>query len=198
MPPFSWVQVDDPVENVEISWDLNNKQAHVIKLPPLEERHGCWASDSGNMRMNYGPLHPPALKGGSKAGGAATAGIGQTSRPVLPTSVRQGISKPVIEDLGVETIKGIEAHGRRVTMTIPAGQIGNDQPLVTTTETWRSPALGIEVRRTSDSPQSGKSTMELVSLDRSDPPITTFQPPEGYEVTTEELHQVTCAGEGRP
>lgn len=186
LPAFSFVHVEDPVESTRTNWDSNAKQARVIKLPPQDQRRGCWASDSGNLRMNYGPITPSstAVRATSASGGGAAIAV----------------SKPSIarEDLGVETIQGVEAHGYRTTRTIPAGQIGNDQPLVTTTESWRSASLGIEVRRISDSPQSGKSTMELVSLDQSEPLITTFQPPEGYEVTTEELHQVACPESTKP
>jgi hypothetical protein len=49
-----------------------------------------------------------------------------------------------------------------------------------------------------DSPQGGKTTTEVVRLDLSEPPLSTFQPPEGYEVVIEELHQVTCQGSRTP
>lgn len=96
------------------------------------------------------------------------------------------------EDLGTTTIEGVEAQGRRFTSVIPVGQIGNDRELVQTIENWFAPSLGIEVRRVEDSPQNGRTTTELTHLDLSEPPLATFQPPEGYEVTTEELHQVPC------
>jgi hypothetical protein len=36
------------------------------------------------------------------------------------------------ESLGKQTMEGVEAQGERVTETIPAGQIGNEQPIVST------------------------------------------------------------------
>ncbi|MGA7339808.1 MAG: hypothetical protein WBE72_03385 [Terracidiphilus sp.] len=36
------------------------------------------------------------------------------------------------------------------------------------------------------------SARELVSLDLSEPHPSVCQPPEGYEVVTEEMHQVPC------
>lgn len=180
----SFVHIEDPVENTQINWSGTIKQARVTKLPPQDQRHGCWASDSGSLQMNYGPITPRPTTARASSGEAAAL---LASRPSVAR-----------EDLGVQTIQGIEAHGYRTTRTIPAGQIGNDQPMVTTTESWHSASLGFEVRQVSESPQSGKSTMELVSIDQSEPPITTFQPPEGYEVTTEELHQVQCPETVKP
>jgi hypothetical protein len=166
----SFVHIEDPVENTQINWSGTIKQARVTKLPPQDQRHGCWASDSGSLQMNYGPITPRPTTARASSGEAAAL------MAAKPSVAR--------EDLGVRTI--------------PAGQIGNDQPMVTTTESWHSASLGFEVRQVSESPQSGKSTMELVSIDQSEPPITTFQPPEGYEVTTEELHQVQCPETVKP
>jgi hypothetical protein len=81
-------------------------------------------------------------------------------------------------------------------MVIPVGQIGNDRELVTTNEIWTAANLGIPVREVNDSPQGGKTTTEVVSLDLSEPALPTFQPPEGYEVVIEELHKVTCQDQG--
>ena len=75
-------------------------------------------------------------------------------------------SKPLIEDLGTDTIQGVEAHGRRITTTIPAGEIGNAAPLVRTRETWMAvaPTLqGLVVRENSDDPairQDDKGTRQ--------------------------------------
>jgi hypothetical protein len=43
-----------------------------------------------------------------------------------------------------------------------------------------------------DDPRTGKRTRELVELSQSEPDPATFQPPEGYEVVTQELHEVPC------
>ncbi len=104
--------------------------------------------------------------------------------------------KPEVEDLGTTTIQGVEARGTRTTTTIPAGEIGNDQPIVTTSEHWISRDFGLVVREITDDPRTGKRTRELVSLDRGEPDIAAFQPPDGYDVTVEELHEVSCQPSG--
>jgi hypothetical protein len=85
------------------------------------------------------------------------------------------------------TILGIEAHGTRYTTTTPAGEIGNDQPLVRTQEDWFAKGSGINVRNVTDDPQQGKHSMELVKLDQGEPDPALFQPPDGYEIVTEEM-----------
>jgi len=98
-------------------------------------------------------------------------------------------AKYTSEDLGTESIQGIEARGRRYTTTIPAGGAGNDAPLVSTSERWTALTVGLNglvVRDISDDPRRGKTTRELTNLTQGDPDPTTFQPPEGYEVVTKD------------
>lgn len=185
-PRFTWGNVNDPVENTQITWNSQTRQVQVIKLPPASERHGCWQSDSGQMTMSFGPLHPE-----------------EAPRPkiqAIATAVksRQDFPQPKVEDLGTTTIQGVETRGQRWTTVTPVGQIGNDRELVSTNEVWAAVNLGIPMREVNDSPQGGKTTTEVVRLDLSEPPLSTFQPPEGYEVVIEELHQVTCQGSRTP
>jgi len=98
----------------------------------------------------------------------------------------------VREELGTDTIMGVEVRGYRTTVTTPVGRIGNDQPLVSTTETWTAASLGITVRQISEDPRMGKTTREMVNLDLSEPEPSVFQPPAGYEVLNEEMHEVPC------
>lgn len=192
-PAFTWASVDDPVENTESNWNSQSKTAQVIKLPPEAERHGCWASGSGNMRMDYGP-ESPADREAARA--RMKAGTEQRSGSVPASTFTRIASEPKMEDLGTTTIEGVEAHGQRWTTVIPVGQIGNDRELTRTNESWSAPSLGFPIRVINDDPQGGRSTTEVTRIDLSEPPLSTFQPPEGYEVTVDELHQVPC--ETRP
>jgi hypothetical protein len=97
--------------------------------------------------------------------------------------------RPTVEDLGVETINGVEARGRRTTTTTPAGAIGNNEPLVRTNEMWTAvvPGLnGLVVRQTSNDPQGGQMTKELTNLTQSEPDASVFQPPAGYEIVNKD------------
>jgi hypothetical protein len=218
--------VQDPVENTQASWDSRTKEARVTKLPPQDQRHGCWANDAENYHMNYGPIRPQGSlysTGGSAAAGSGggfvgsvmsssnmampSAGVSPSPSAAMPVAAAPGVSptvppvhvpnpavnRPVREDLGTDVIQGVEVHGYRSTTTIPAGRIGNDRPIVSTNEYWTAPSLGgLTLRSVNDSPQSGKQMREVTSLSIGDPDPSVFQPPEGYKVKVEEMHEVPC------
>lgn len=121
----------------------------------------------------------------------------QTSCPAaVPQPTAAESPKQTTEDLGTETIQGVEARGHRTTRTTPAGVIGNDAPVVSTDEAWFAVApgfRGLKVREITDDPQSGKRDTELVNLNQSEPDASVFQPPAGYEIVTRDAPQVTCA-----
>jgi hypothetical protein len=96
------------------------------------------------------------------------------------------------EDLGTQTIEGVSAQGKRETVTIPAGQIGNERPIEIVTETWFSPELHTMVLRKHSDPRMGDSTYRLTDIKRNEPDEALFQPPPGTKVSVEpllELHK---------
>ncbi|HSK43912.1 MAG TPA: hypothetical protein VLA83_08505 [Candidatus Binatia bacterium] len=96
------------------------------------------------------------------------------------------------EDLGTQTIEGVSSQGKRETVTIPAGQIGNEKPIEIVTETWFSPELHTMVLRKHSDPRLGESTYRLTDIKRNEPDASLFQPPAGAKVLGErtlELHK---------
>src|SRR5579859_3609852 len=96
------------------------------------------------------------------------------------------------EDLGTQTIEGVSAQGKRETVTIPAGQIGNEKPIEIVTETWFSPELHTMVLRKHSDPRLGDSTYRLKDIKRNEPDASLFQPPPGAKVSVErqlEMHK---------
>ena len=96
------------------------------------------------------------------------------------------------EDLGMQTIEGVSAQGKRETVTIPAGEIGNERPIEIVTETWFSPELHTMVLRKHSDPRLGDSTYRLTDIKRNEPDASLFQPPPGTKVSVEpllELHK---------
>ncbi len=85
-------------------------------------------------------------------------------------------------DLGTQTIDGVVAQGRRVTKIIPAGSIGNEQPIVITTETWYSPDLKVLVMSKSNDPRIGETTYNLTNIQRTEPSAALFQVPLDFTV----------------
>jgi hypothetical protein len=88
------------------------------------------------------------------------------------------------EDLGTQTIEGVSAQGRRDTITIPAGQIGNERPIEIVTEIWTSPELHTVVLRKHSDPRSGETVFRLTNISRSEPDPSLFQPPAGVKFRT--------------
>lgn len=174
--PLTHANAHDPVASTDATWDSWTRKAVIIKYPPKDQQHGCWANEAGLLRVSYGSGQSAPISG-----------------PAAPPRVRRTQPRNETEDLGTTTIQGVEAIGRRTIRTIPAGQVGNDQPIVTTEESWWGTSLGLLLRSVRDDPRNGTTTREVTNLSTSEPDPALFQPPEGYEVKVDELHQVVCA-----
>jgi hypothetical protein len=91
------------------------------------------------------------------------------------------------EDLGTQTIEGLSAQGKRDTITIPAGQVGNERAIEIVSETWYSPELHTMVLRKHSDPRVGETVFRLTDIKRNEPDASLFQPPPGTKVSVEPL-----------
>jgi hypothetical protein len=173
----TWANVTDRAAGTQTTWNSQSKKATVIKEPPVEQRHGCWQTVDGHQTRNYPD---------PQARGAATQS-GVVVKPSTVPAPQFPHRAMVSEDLGTMTIQGLEARGQRHTTTTPAGEIGNDQPLVSIQEDWFATGYGFSVRSIRDDPQQGKETTELVKMEQGEPDPAIFLPPEGYETVVEEM-----------
>jgi len=96
------------------------------------------------------------------------------------------------EDLGTQTINGIGAQGTRFTKTIPAGQAGNDKPIVITNERWYSPELQIVIKTVRNDPRFGETTYTVTNIQKQEPAAALFTVPSDYTV-----RQGAAGGRGR-
>ena len=87
------------------------------------------------------------------------------------------------ETLPNKTIEGLNCTGKRTTVTIPAGQIGNEKPIAIVQETWYSPDIEAVVQSTTSDPRSGTTTYKLQNVQRREPPAEMFEPPPDYSVS---------------
>jgi hypothetical protein len=88
----------------------------------------------------------------------------------------------VTSDLGTQVIGGVNATGKSITQTIPAGTAGNAMPIVITREIWTSPDLQIPVLAKLSDPRFGQSTYSLTNIQRADPAASLFQVPSDYTI----------------
>ncbi len=90
--------------------------------------------------------------------------------------------------LGTQTINGVSAQGTRITRTIPAGEIGNQRPIVITIEKWYSPDLQETVMTKRSDPRMGETVFQLTNIQRAEPAATLFQVPADYTVEEGRAH----------
>jgi hypothetical protein len=87
------------------------------------------------------------------------------------------------EDLGTQTIAGVSAQGTRYTRTIPAGQIGNEKPIVIVSEHWYSNDLQMTVMSKRSDPRYGETSYTLTNIQRGEQPASLFAVPSDFTVT---------------
>jgi hypothetical protein len=116
-------------------------------------------------------------------------------RPDVPAS-----TEGTTESLGKKTIEGVEAEGTRSTITIPAGQIGNDRPIDIVSERWYSQALQTVILSKHNDPRVGENVYRLTNINRTEPAKSLFELPADYKVEEERFpsHRPPKDGRRRP
>lgn len=87
------------------------------------------------------------------------------------------------ESLGTQVIASVLAEGTRTTLTIPAGQIGNTQPIAVVSERWYSPDLQVVVFSKRSDPRAGDTVYQLTNINRSEPPAALFAVPAEFQIS---------------
>ena len=108
--------------------------------------------------------------------------------PPGPVFIQKRIAAPeaaevTTEDLGTQVIEGVQATGTRTTQTIPAGKIGNDRPILITTEVWTSPELKTTILSKRNDPRTGEQTFKLTNIQRAEPDASLFAVPSDFKIT---------------
>ncbi len=92
-----------------------------------------------------------------------------------------------VESLGLQTFEGVQAEVTRFTITIPAGNEGNDQPFDIVSERWFSPELQIAVMGKRNDPRNGEVVYRLTNINRGEPSRSLFESPADFTVTEEKV-----------
>jgi uncharacterized protein YdeI (BOF family) len=88
----------------------------------------------------------------------------------------------VTRDLGSKAIDGVKAEGKLRSYEIPAGEIGNRNPIVVSDETWYAPELQITLYTKHSDPRSGNTVFRLENIKREEPAAALFGVPADYTV----------------
>ncbi len=178
------ITIDDPVANVRYVLDTMAKVAQKMDLMPPGAPPHAGAKESGNVvfysktgQFDGLPAPPPPPPSAIGAPVMLT-----TERVLIKGGPVHDENPPATEDLGDQTINGIHAKGTRMTTTIPAGKMGNDQPINVVSENWYSPELKATVMSKHSDPWSGQLTTQFTNVNTSEPDPSLFTVPSDYKL----------------
>jgi len=103
-------------------------------------------------------------------------------------------AEPVKEKLPAQVIEGVLAEGTRTTLTIPAGEFDNEQPLTISHEEWYAPELHMIVLMKHNDPRFGETLFRLTNINRGEPAAELFQLPLGYRVVDDRQRELRGPG----
>ncbi len=181
--PPQLISILDPVAGVSYVLNVNDRTARKISLPQANEGAAAARSAATAKRVAE-EAHLPGRVGGMMVT-AVPPGAAGASGPNFFYRVNGPGNPPQTESLGTQTIEGLLAQGTRTTMTIPAGQIGNEQPIQIVSEQWYSPDLQTIVMSKRNDPQMGQTVYQLTNINRSEPPHSLFEVPADYTIKEE-------------
>ena len=157
------IVINDPVGQFEYLVDTAQGTLRKTHVPPAlaEARREAMGTDS-----SFGVLMPTSA----------------AHRRMAEGDNAQPLPEPKKERLETRQIEGVMAEGTRITVTIPAGEFDNEQPLEITHEQWYSPELQMVVLMKHNDPRFGETTFRLTNITRGEPTPDLFAEPQGYRI----------------
>ena len=191
--PFKTIFINDPVAGVTFALDSRSHTAH--KSVPFTFEFNTKKGEGQQFEFKVAP----GTANGNVIVNTSPGGVGGTHVELPPRDqftlrTEGGVgetfifrSKPnnaneVKEDLGKQNIGGVEAEGTRTTVTIAAGEIGNERPIEIVSERWYSPELELVVMTRHSDPRTGETTYKLTNINRAEPAKSLFEVPSDYTI----------------
>jgi hypothetical protein len=163
------ITILDPVGGVRYMLDSENKIAHKMTLPPPGSASDRGLPNGGEMFI---------MRSASGAAGQTFS----TNMSYRKAEHDSNEAAPTTEHLADQTINGIHATGTRITTTIPSGKMGNDKPILVTSERWYSSDLKATVMTKHDDPWAGELETQFTSVNTSEPDPSLFTVPSDYKI----------------
>lgn len=193
--PLKTIFINDPVAGVNYVLDSRSHTAHKSvpftfelngkKGEQFEFKVAPGSAATTNSMIVTAPLaagvagaratHPPMDEFMLKS----EAGIGETFILRTKTNNAKDVKE---EQLGKQIIEGVEAEGTRTTVTIPAGEIGNERAIEIVSERWYSPDLQLVVMTRNSDPRTGETTYKLTNINRTEPAKSLFEVPSDFTI----------------
>jgi hypothetical protein len=176
-PDRQLVHITDPEAGVNFSLDMQTHTAHKMPVPRITFDSAYTPATAIGSTFQV-PVPPPSA-------GGVTGDVVFHQRSIAATrmaAVSGTKEAPVVEQLGTQVIEGVAAEGVRSTTTIPAGAIGNEQPISVVSERWTSPELKVLVLSRQSDPRFGETVYRLTNIVRAEPSAALFQVPPDFQV----------------
>lgn len=175
--PFQTISINDPVTGVAYVLEPHSNTARKIQGLRIDS-----ASGEG-LRVRSIKGEGEALTLNTTTNGPVTVRRGTAEAKMIEERERTAFRK---EDLGTQSVEGVNAVGTKTTITIPAGQIGNERAIEIVEEQWYSPELQTMVMTRHSDPRSGETVYRLTNINRTEPDHSLFEVPAGYTVNEQE------------
>jgi hypothetical protein len=175
-PAPKLVTIVDTVAGYRYMLDSESKIAHRAPIGPspkmtVRDRGPGEKGEHVMLYQSMGTAGPGIAVGGNMA-------FKRTSRgPDDPA--------PTTENLGDQTIDGLHATGTRMTTTIPAGEMGNEQQILVTSERWYSSELKAAIMTKHTDPWAGELKTQFSNVNASEPDASLFRVPAEYKIVDE-------------
>jgi len=165
------ISINDPAKGTAYMLDPANRIAfknHVfqVEMAPPPEAAGAPGVRGQFQNFTF------ARSGGEMQVVTAEPGVRAGNEPPLPKT----------ESLGKQSVEGVDAIGTRTTITIAAGQIGNERPIEIVDEHWYSQELQTTVMSRHSDPRSGEVVYRLTNINRAEPDHSLFEVPANYTI----------------
>jgi hypothetical protein len=195
------ITIVDPVAAVSYILDPQNRSARQFnvmiampsRVPPSGMGRGggrggvatATASPSGaasGVPAVQGPtqVQPREAERSARVDQSENSRTAAGSMKIAAERAVSGEGTSTTENLGQQVLEGVMAEGTRTTTVIPAGGIGNAQPITIISEQWFSPDLQVLVMTRHSDPRSGETVYRLSNIVRGEPDRSLFEVPADY------------------
>ena len=137
-----------------------------------------------------GVLAPATTADAQRREAERTARVDQTENSITAASadkitherIATGGGTSTTENLGQQIVEGVMAEGSRTTMVIPAGGVGNAEPITVLSERWYAPDLQVLLMTRHSDPRTGETVYRLTNIVRGEPDRSLFEVPADYTI----------------
>jgi len=193
------VMIQDPAAGMGYTLNLTDKTAWTHPLAPGGPHVVTMTATATAVRSGTGalPASPTSsetlieqkrIAEGQAVVSSGTAALASDSQPspgmFMHKRLMEAEGDGTTEDIGTQTMEGVQVTGVRTTRIIPAGKIGNDRPINIVTEVWTSPELKTIVLSKRNDPRTGEQTFKLTNIQRSEPDPSLFTVPSDFKTNS--------------